>query len=404
MNVWLLLCGFCLAWIFYAYFGYPMLLLFLAALRRYKTPAGLPDEQLPSFRMLIPAYNEEAVLAHKLETALALDYPPGKFCITVVSDRSTDDTDRIARSFLSANSNLRFIRNEDQKGKIRTISDLGATVSEDILLITDANAIFARDALRRLAAYFADPQVGIVNGNRTLKASQSMAGLGEALYWRYETALKQAESRITSNAFIQGAMTAIRSELFTPIPGELEFDHVLPLHVVNQGKRVVFAGDAHFSEDTAPDSAAEWKVRVRNAVRGFTMVREMGQWIDIRRHTGFVFHVWSRKVLRWLVGLPAIGLFVFSAPMLGMPLLRWIFLMQAAFYLVVLCGWLAETHGVRLKLAVIPYYFCLVNAATLVGFFRAMRGQRMATWGTTRAAEQPKDPILAGTETHTKHP
>jgi len=154
--------------------------------------------------------------------------------------------------------------------------------------------------------------------------------------------------------------------------------------VVNQGKRVVFAADAHFTEDTAPDSAAEWKVRVRNAVRGFTMVREMGQWIDIRRHAGFVFHVWSRKILRWLVGLPAIGLFLCSTPMVGDPVLRWLFLMQILFYVMVLCGWLAERRGLRLKLAVIPYYFCLVNAATLVGFFRAMRGQRMATWGTGR--------------------
>jgi len=294
MPIWLILCGFCLAWIFYAYFGYPILLLILASLRRHVPPPDLPDEQLPSFHMIIPAYNEEAVLAHKLESTLALDYPAGKLQVTVVSDRSKDGTDRIAQGFVTRN--LRFIRNEEQKGKIRTLSDLGATVSEDILLITDANAIFAPDALRRLASYFADPRVGIVNGNRTLNASESMAGLGEAIYWRYETALKQAESRITSNAFIQGAMTAIRSNLFTPIPGELEFDHVLPLHVVNQGKRVLFAPDAHFTEDTAPNSSAEWKVRVRNAVRGFTMVREMGQWIDIRHHVGFVFHVWSRKV------------------------------------------------------------------------------------------------------------
>ena len=114
------------------------------------------------------------------------------------------------------------------------------------------------------------------------------------------------------------------------------------------------------------------------------MVMEMGKWIEIRRHAGFVFHVWSRKILRWLVGLPALGLLLFAAPMAGHPVAGWLFKLQAVFYVIVMLGWLAERTGIKLKMAVIPYYFCLVNAATLVGFARAIKGQRMAVWGTGR--------------------
>ncbi len=382
MLTWLILAAICFLWIFYAYFGYAALLLVLGVVRRKPIPEPLPDEALPTIRMLVPAYNEEDVLARKLDTTLASDYPAKRLFVTVVSDCSTDATDEIAKRYVS--KGITFIRNERQKGKITTLSDLGQACEEDIILITDANAIFEPDCLRRLAAYFADPKVGIVNGNRTLTASDSMAGLGERLYWNYETRLKKAEAMITSNAFITGAMTAIRRELFTPIPGYLEFDHILPLHVVNQGKRVVFASDAHFSEETAPSSKAEWKVRVRNSVRGFSMVMEMGKWIRISRHMGFVFHVWSRKILRWLVGVPAIGLFVASIPMAMCPVAGWLFKLQALFYAAVLAGWLAERTRTKLKPVVIPYYFFLVNAATLVGLLRAVRGQRLAVWGTGR--------------------
>jgi hypothetical protein len=99
---------------------------------------------------------------------------------------------------------------------------------------------------------------------------------------------------------------------------------------------------------------------------------------------GFVFHVWSRKILRWLVGLPAIGLLVFSAPMIAHPVAGWLFKLQALFYTAVLLGWIAERTRIKLKATVIPYYFFLVNAATLVGFSRAIKGQRMAVWGTGR--------------------
>ena len=371
-------------WIGSVYVFYPALLILIGACRRPSQPVPVADDALPSVLMLIPAYNEEHVIARKIENALSLDYPSNKLEMLVVSDCSTDRTDEIAASF--AEKGVRFLRNTEQKGKIRTLSELGAEASADILLITDANAIYAPDALRMLVAPFADPNVGIVNGNRRLIPSASMAGEGEGIYWRYETMLKKAESDVFSNAFITGAMTAIRRELFLPLPGYLEFDHVLPLHVVNCGYRVVFEERACFEEDTAPHASAEWRVRVRNAVRGFTMVLEMHRFLRIARHPGFVLHVWLRKVLRWLIGVPAL-LALLSNIVLATVHPFYIFLLfgQLAFYAAACAGWLLERIGRARALLAIPFYFCLVNAASLVGLWHAIRGQRLAVWKTGRA-------------------
>jgi cellulose synthase/poly-beta-1,6-N-acetylglucosamine synthase-like glycosyltransferase len=373
-----------LGWIASVYALYPALLLFLGTCRRKPQYASLPDRDLPSVLMLIPAYNEQDVISRKLENALGLDYPSGKLDILVVSDCSTDRTDAIAKGF--AHRGVRFLRNTEQKGKIRTLSDLGAQAKTDIILITDANAFFAKDALRMLIAPFSDPRVGIVNGNRRLIPSASMAGEGEGVYWRYETMLKKAESDVFSNAFITGAMTAIRTSLFLPLPGYLEFDHVLPLHVVNQGYRVVFEERARFEEDTAPHANAEWRVRVRNAVRGFTMVVEMRRYLHLFRHPGFVLHVWLRKVLRWLIGIPALAALCANLLLLAVhPFYVLTLLGQTAFYATACAGWAMERRGTPHPLLALPFYFCLVNAASLVGLWRAVCGQRLAVWKTGRA-------------------
>ena len=366
----------------YVYVLYPLFLIILGHARSRPAPEPSPDAELPTVSILIPAYNEEKVIGRKLETTLALDYPSDKIKITVVSDRSTDGTDDIVRA--CNDPRVHFIRNEEQKGKITTISELAPQTEADIVVITDANALFEPDALRKVAARFRDPKVGIVNGNKVLKRTDTMVGEGEGIYWIYETALKRADSDAFSNAFITGAMTAIRRELFTPIPGYLEFDHILPLHVVNQGYRVVFEPDARFYEETAPSSEAEWKVRVRNAVRGFTMVLTMNRYLDAGLHPWFTWHVYSRKVMRWLMPIPMAILLLTNPALLYLPFFRLVFVAQCLFYGLAVVGWLLDRKGVRQNIMALPFYFCLVNAASFFGFIQALRGRRMAVWQTGR--------------------
>lgn len=369
-------------WIAYVYAIYPALLLAVGFLRRRPEPEPIPDAELPSVSILIPAYNEEAVIAEKLRSTLELDYPAEKIEITVASDCSSDATDRIVEQYLERG--VRLVRNHSQRGKIATISELASQAKTDLVLITDANAIFEPDALKKAVAHFRDPKVGIVDGNRLLHRTPTMVGDGEGAYWSYETMLRRADSDAFSTTFINGAMTLIRRELFVPLPSFLEFDHILPLAVVNQGRRAVFETKARFYEETAPSSKVAYRIRVRNAVRGFTMVLLIGRYLNVVRHPVFAFHLLSRKVLRWLIGVPAAGLLAANLFLLDVPAFQLLLAAQAAFYAVAMLGWLLDRFGLKQGILALPYYFCLVNLASLVGFFKALGGHRMATWSTGR--------------------
>ena len=96
----------------YVYMGYPLLLATLSLMFRRKRPA---PGCVPFLSILIAAYNEEAGIRRKLEETLALEYPPEKIEIIVLSDGSTDRTNEIVRSF--ADPRVQLLQVAGRKGK-----------------------------------------------------------------------------------------------------------------------------------------------------------------------------------------------------------------------------------------------------------------------------------------------
>lgn len=366
--------------IIYAHLLYPALLLALA--RIWSRPVQQSDIE-PSVSLLIPAFNEEKVIREKILNSLALDYPPEKLQVIVVSDRSTDGTDVIVGDFAP---HVTLKRNEAQLGKIAGLSNAVRDCRGEIIVITDANAFFEEDALRKLMRNFADPRVGCVSGKRIVRSAEGQIPQGQGLYWKFENALRIAESRIYSTAFTLGAMTAIRRELFLPLPGELEFDQVWSLHVVNSGFRSIYEPEAIFYEDSHTSAGSEFKMHFRNTIRGLTMAGQLGQYLDTSRHRFYTFHVFSRKVSRWLVGLfsfillTASCVLAFRGAFFALALLA-----QVGFYGLAAAGYRqAVRQEKQSKIFYIPFFFTLINTATLWALIRYFTGLRLKTWATGR--------------------
>ena len=144
----------------YTYLLYPVLVWLLTVAR--KAPDYAPLAEWPDLSLIIAAYNEEAVLRAKLENALALDYPDEKLDIIVVSDESSDDTDSIAAEF--AERGVRLFRVDKRGGKTQAQNAGVELASGQFLVFSDANSMYAPDALKRLMAPFADEQIGCVCG------------------------------------------------------------------------------------------------------------------------------------------------------------------------------------------------------------------------------------------------
>jgi cellulose synthase/poly-beta-1,6-N-acetylglucosamine synthase-like glycosyltransferase len=160
----------------YVYAGYPLLLRFLVW-RRGRRPIGKADIT-PTVSLLISAYNEAAVIEKKVENALSLDYPRDRLEIVVISDGSTDGTDDIVRRF--ADRGVRLIRQEPRAGKTAGLNLVVPQLTGEIVVFSDANAIYDAAALRKLARNFADPHVGCVAGEaRYLAGAGAASDIGE---------------------------------------------------------------------------------------------------------------------------------------------------------------------------------------------------------------------------------
>jgi cellulose synthase/poly-beta-1,6-N-acetylglucosamine synthase-like glycosyltransferase len=367
----------------YGYLGYPLLVALVGGIRDRKVRRA---PVTPSMTLIIAAYNEEEAIAGRLENALSVDYPPESLEILVVSDGSMDGTARIVRSY--ADRGVRLLELPRQ-GKIPALNEAVRHASGDILVFSDANIHFHRNALTALARNFADPEVGGVAGNSTyhLPEDGESSSHGEGLYWRYDTWLKEMESRTGSIVSAHGGLYALRRDLYMP-PGESSVtdDFAISTAVVQQGYRLVFDSEALAYELAIGEANREFRRKVRLMTRAWRSVALRRQLLNPFRYGFYSVVLASHKVLRRLLPLFLIVLLVSSVLSAGQSR----FFMaaaagQLAFYLLAGLGWAARRMRIgRSRLVYIPFYYCLANAAALVAFVRFLAGTRIAHWEPQR--------------------
>ena len=369
------------ALVVYVYAGYPLLLAVVGAIRARPTARG---EIEPSVTLLISAFNEADVIAEKLQNSLNLDYPADRLQILVISDASDDNTDAIVTGF--APQRVELLRMADRGGKTLGLNAAVPRARGDIIVFSDANAMYARDVLRKLAANFADPAVGAVVGESTYTKPEVESERTEGLYWQYETAIKRLESQIGSVVGGDGAIYAIRRTLYEPMRADALSDFVNPLQIVRGGHRCVYEPLARSYESAAKDFQREFRRKVRIVNRAWRALMTMRPLLNPFRYGFFAIELISHKLLRWLVPLLLVGVFVTNLFLLGTaPIYMLALVAQLALYALALVGYALRRRERMPAILSVPYYFCLVNVASALGIFEAYRGKTYATWSTARA-------------------
>ncbi len=369
----------CLVVAWFVYFGYPLSLL---ALRLRRKPVGTGRRE-PLVTLVISAFNERSVIRQKLENALGLDYPRDRLEVVVISDGSDDGTDEIVAEYEDRGVVLR--RQEPRRGKSAGLTRFVPEARGEVIVFSDANSMYEPDALRKLVRHFADPRVGFVSGYQRYVDEDSAANQSESLYWRYETWLKIQESKIGSPVCGDGAILAIRAELFEPLCDDDIADTILPLKIVARGYRGVFDDEAVCYERTAEDFAGEFRRRARIVNRALGAVLRVPQTLNPFRVGLFAYQLAVHKVLRWFVAFFLVAMLVASAYLAarGEAVYTALLAMQLVFYGTALLG---LVPGVRhWKPVYVTYYFCVANAAAAVGILRLAFGGRIATWSPERA-------------------
>lgn len=342
------------AYVFYVYFGYPLL---LSLWRRigYKPVHKGPYE--PAVSIVIAAHNEREYIRAKILNCLELNYPRDKLELIVSLDGSTDDTEQIARGF--KDDRVTVIVSPLHSGKAAALKRAVLAARGNVILFADARQRIQRDAVRELVANFHDHAVGAVSGELILLEGSAEADEDTThpmgLYWQYDKWLRTMESCIHSCVGTTGALYAIRRELFGPLPDDTILDDVLiPMRIVLQGKRVIFEPAAHAYDRVACCPEEEFRRKVRTLTGNYQLLKQLPNLLLFTQNPVFLQFI-SHKIGRLLVPYFLAALFLSNSFLLrGFYLIP--FILQVGWYLLALAGQLTllsrQTNHAHKPLAV----------------------------------------------------
>jgi cellulose synthase/poly-beta-1,6-N-acetylglucosamine synthase-like glycosyltransferase len=367
----------------YVYVGFPLLVI---AVGRWRGRRVRQQPITPPTSLIIAAYNEQDALAARLDNALSLDYPPGALEIVVASDGSTDRTVAVARAYAARGVRALGL---PRRGKMHALDAAVGEATGDILVFTDANTMFAPDALRRLARNFADPEVGGVAGSKvyTLDQYAGATARGETLYWSYDEWIKHHESLTGSIVAADGAIYAIRRSCYRPCDdAAVTDDFATSTAVVAQGFRLVFEPEARAMEAAMASAECEFRRKVRLMTRGLRGLALRRRLLNPFHYGFYALVLFSHKVLRRLVPLVLVVLLLATLASIDSgDLYISAALAQAGFYGMAAVGYLLrDTRWGRAKCCYIPFFYCLGNAAALVALVRMASGARIEAWRPQR--------------------
>jgi cellulose synthase/poly-beta-1,6-N-acetylglucosamine synthase-like glycosyltransferase len=356
----------------YAELGYPLLLVLAASLVR-RPGQEAPAAEPPSISLVVAAHDEDAVIAGKVADALALRWPRERLEVIVCSDGSTDETVARARQ-----AGADIVLDLPRAGKVRA-QDAGVAAGHGALIaFSDANARWEPDALAALAAPFEDPQVGYACGQ--VRFVQAAAGAGadnqEGLYWRYEMAVRRAESRLRSVTAGNGAIYAVRREAYLVVDERMGHDLSFPFKMVKRGWRAVYAPAARASEKMVPSLDGEFARKRRMMSHAWPIVLRGGMLSPRGYGLRYGWMILSHRVLRYAApGLHLLAL-VANAFLLGEGA---VYDATFAAQLALLAGALAAAR-LRARPLLLARYYVLMNAALAAGLWDYLRHGTPAGW------------------------
>src|SRR5712692_7634740 len=303
LAFWLAVAAACYPWLVY-----PLL---LAARARRRPPAAAAPASWPFLSVIVAAYNEAACIRAKLASALESPYPRDRIEVIVVSDASSDATDRLVAEYGDARATL--VRQEPRAGKSLALNRGIAHARGEVLVFTDANALFAPEALARLAAPFADENVGLVSGHGLYAAPRQAgdtddrdAGAVANGYVRFEAFLRSREASLGVLAGADGAIYALRRALYRDLgPAEVnDLAHAIETAIAGYAAR--FDPEAYTVEPPSTDARQEFRRHARIVAQNARLIQDWLPRIVGAAHVRLLWALASHRILRWLTG-PALA-------------------------------------------------------------------------------------------------
>ena len=345
---------------------------------------------------MIVAHNEEKVIREKLENVISNDYPKDKIKYLVTSDCSTDGTNEIVEEFIASHPGLplRLYRTVEHKGKTNAQNEAQKLVDSEILVMTDANAMFNSHTISELAACFpSEPDVAYVTGKLVYVNTENDTAAAESLYWEGDLAQRQTESDIQTITAGNGAVYACRNALYfdcDPIKGH---DAQMPRYYGLKGLRAVYAPEALAYEKAGEVIEDEFKRKVRMNRGILPGIRDAIPCLNVFQHGWFSYFYFGHRLCRRLLWC-AHGVLYLASGLLAArsgfravrgackglgAVKKWFYpIAFAGQTLFFLAAGLALATGIRKKPFKLAGYYAMTVAAQWAGVYNCLTGSSKA--------------------------
>jgi cellulose synthase/poly-beta-1,6-N-acetylglucosamine synthase-like glycosyltransferase len=319
--------------------------------------------------VIVAAYAEQDVIAARVANLRALDYPAAALELIVACDGSPDETAARARA-----AGAGLVLELSRGGKIRAQDAAVRRARGEILAFSDANAVWAPDALTRLLEAFADPRVGYVCGD--VRFVNERGTNQEGLYWRYEMVLRRLESRLRSVTGGNGAIYATRRDSYLEVDPIMGHDLSFPFNMVKRGWLAVYAPDACAIEKMVPSIEGEFARKRRMMSHGWPIVLRGGMLSPRGYGPLYTLMIFSHRVLRY--SSPFLHLLLLAAS-LALVAHGWIYAAAlVAQVALLLAALLAGAVPVRPLL--LARYYVLTTASLAAGLWDWLAHGTQAGW------------------------
>ena len=355
----------------HCYLLFPITLPFVSEI--FKRKHKLLSEEasfLPNVSILISAYNEEAVIERKIQNILAIDYPKEKLQVLIGDDGSSDATAEIIARY--ADQGITLVKAPKNAGKASMLNRLNGYATGEILVFCDANTMCFPNVVRKLIGPFVDKKIGCVCGHLILSdRSGSLLGKGESSYWDLESEMKKFEGTLDLLIGGNGALYAIRKELYTELPVKKSVmdDFFITTKILQKGYYSTFIGSAIGTEQTSKESAGEFRRKVRIGCANFNYLLSYLPLLNpLRPLRAYLF--FSHKIVRWFSPHIFILMMLCNALLLTKGLFYQVFFGAMVLFLLI---------GVS-RLVPYAYYFLSMNVAILKGFSLSFTREKNGGW------------------------
>ncbi|MBN4056315.1 glycosyltransferase family 2 protein, partial [Rhodothermus sp. AH-315-K08] len=343
----------------YTYVGYGVVMASLVWLKSKLKSSTQPRVGVRiDCTLIIAAWNEAEILPARVKNLETLTYGRGNLDVLFVTDGSNDGS----AEWLRQNTSYKVIHSSERRGKSAALNRAMEHVTTPAVAFTDANTILHPESIDRLMAPYSDPEVGAIAGEKRvgLVLEDSAHGAGEGMYWRYESTLKDWDSRLNTVVGAAGELFSVRTALYEQLPADTILDDfMVSLRVVEKGFRVAYVRDAWALEAPSLTLSDEMRRKTRICAGGFQAIFRLPGMLNVIKRPLAVFQYVSHRVFRWAVApflLPAV---LVLAAFLAATSVFWffLFLLQAIFYASAIYGWCKRDSGVPARFFYVPLYF-----------------------------------------------